>query len=714
MATEDGKWKTLTGFAGPDLLRYWVGLGADCVSDIARSWSSAKEAEDAAKEAQLPAEALARAGPAWERARNLAKMPTRAARLNAHPGEHRSDSTRGPTAPAPADVVEARANLGLPAGYRNPHRSKKRDLRGEIVPAPADGTKVEDARAEALLQMIYNLYLAIGPEGDKWVEVTGEDNFRRSLILRPFRHKIQAVASKWSVWTRWKRWWSKCVREGPLHKPKPMLLAIFLEEVALGGPTAAESVLSALKWWHKHLGVPMPVRHTLLSAFAVHDDNHAADQGEQIHLWIVANLILLVKRGQGAVSQFASLILIVIGICLRWRHAQRSQLQGVSDRFLKGRCTKGKRRVKGAQPPFEWASPRQWLPGEDTSALAISVLLKMAHRMGPAYEAAPFLIPDITVDKGGFIEYDSQWLDKPMQSSKFNRLFRQLLQKMGAPAEIANRLSAKCLRKVLPTIAGLLLVPAEAADSLGNWQDKSNTQDNKPERKLFAMSTLYAQDRTMCAGDNKLRVVSGFAMALAKQIPAKTRETMTFVSQDDLNNDHLRAMSLSWADLGEAAQSHGSNGPLHPLRSQGGDLKGGGGAPASSSHTAPADGPHTGTNEESSADASSDDSSSSSAESDEGHHSKSEAVEPLSESDHSALKVHWFALALEEGTVHFTRVTTPGGPVAYCQKSEKVFSTQVGDSGIGVAAALAQPRTFCTACVKRIPRAWSNIINRAE
>ena len=79
-------------------------------------------------------------------------------------------------------------------------------------------------------------------------------------------------------------------------------------------------------------------------------------------------IVDVASRGEGITSTFASMVLLIAGACVRFRHLQRSKLTDLRDKAAIFYCLKGKRRQQGTRPGFGWASPRCWAPGQDALA----------------------------------------------------------------------------------------------------------------------------------------------------------------------------------------------------------------------------------------------------------------------------------------------------------------------------------------------------------
>ncbi len=93
----------------------------------------------------------------------------------------------------------------------------------------------------------------------------------------------------------------------------------------------------------------------------------------------------------------ATLMILIMGACLRGRHYQRSHLVGIASNALVFNCIRGKTRKKGVRPPFQFPVPRFWIEGVDVLGAIpefySNLSAKRAEQGLPRLEEAPFLIP---------------------------------------------------------------------------------------------------------------------------------------------------------------------------------------------------------------------------------------------------------------------------------------------------------------------------------
>ena len=95
----------------------------------------------------------------------------------------------------------------------------------------------------------WNLVLRAGPES---TFLSGDDVDRcsqRELALRPLRRYADSLGARFAAWRRWERWAQRNVPVSRLFSPTPGELGKFFLKVAEGGPTAASTTWSRLRWW---------------------------------------------------------------------------------------------------------------------------------------------------------------------------------------------------------------------------------------------------------------------------------------------------------------------------------------------------------------------------------------------------------------------------------------------------------------------------------
>ena len=151
----------------------------------------------------------------------------------------------------------------------------------------------------------------------------------RKLFLRPLRRYRDSLPRRLLAWSRWEKW----VKGQPgtsdenVFAPSEMLLGKHFLEISEGGPTAASTAWSLLRWWATRLGLSMPLRGPLVDDFRLQAEGHRVRQATPLELELVSLLVPLAVANAGARSTFAGYVLLFAGSCVRFRHIQRSKVE---------------------------------------------------------------------------------------------------------------------------------------------------------------------------------------------------------------------------------------------------------------------------------------------------------------------------------------------------------------------------------------------------
>ena len=249
----------------------------------------------------------------------------------------------------------------------------------------------------------------------------------------------------------------------------------------------------------------MSLDSSLVQDFSLKKPGHTTKQAEVLTLTTVAVLREVAKSG-GTRGTFASLVLLIAGGCVRFKHVQRSEIVDITEDLVVCRCAKGKRRQQGVREAYRWATPRCWAPSEDTLAKAVKIVRDVAKK-AKTYGDNPFLVPDLATGQGNSIDPADMWLPRPMSYAKFVATMRTFLKELGmgdgAP------LTFNALRRLMPTGADVLQFPDTVAAAIGNWQDTpKGGGERKRGRMRDQMAKRYAGEKILTAGGYKLQVVA--------------------------------------------------------------------------------------------------------------------------------------------------------------------------------------------------------------
>jgi hypothetical protein len=345
--------------------------------------------------------------------------------------------------------------------------------------------------------------------------------------LRNFREFDEGqLRTKLSVLKRWQKWYESkypTEEEHPYWLPPAKAVSAFLASVSEGGPTAASGAYQGLLWWRNYVGVPFHLDDPCSSSYKTKDAGHAELPAKPVNVIVFEKFLKLAMAGQGSISIFAALAILLLTACLRYAHLQRSTKLHVRGGFLVATCTRGKRRVAGVRPPFEWASPMILQKGVSPFDQVLVLYAEMEQRLG----APPtFIIPDMAIiDRK--LTASSLIMAKPMPLAKFTNIFQSLLLGFGVPEPDSLEFTSYSLRRFLPTLADIFQMESEHKAALGNWVEcptaASTTSSAAASgrcgvrpRAQATMAQRYAEDKTLTSGAIKQRVLVMLSMAQAE------------------------------------------------------------------------------------------------------------------------------------------------------------------------------------------------------
>ena len=180
-------------------------------------------------------------------------------------------------------------------------------------------------------------------------------SLKESLMASPNQLSTERVGALMAALKRWKRF--ALPRKYPLRSPTPLQVAEFLREVSRGGPTAAASIWQALKWFKEKMGMPVPCDHFLVLPYKNFPTAYSSSQAVELQPWELVNLVLFARQQRGTNLVLICFLLQCSVSCIRFEHFQRSRFVTNQAEWARFWCRQGKRRVRGARPGYEWATP---------------------------------------------------------------------------------------------------------------------------------------------------------------------------------------------------------------------------------------------------------------------------------------------------------------------------------------------------------------------
>ena len=254
---------------------------------------------------------------AWQIARVQLKAAEEKA-LAAPSSGHQTDNRKRQTTSLPS-VLGARPKARIFAPTNLQPRSFRQAMGGMSMPSHLVQGAKPDKRL-ILLQVLFEAALLCGSQNTAF----GQKLVLQQEEARPsFYRKFQAtttdrLSSLCSSMKRWVAWHSRFAPgDQPFWKPSPVTLSQFFAFVSRGGPTAASGVFQALKWWTEQVGLPMPLKHAIVSHWAVPEQGHTANPRLPLPLRIMLDLCRTANKTTGSVRSFVAAALLVLCACLQ-------------------------------------------------------------------------------------------------------------------------------------------------------------------------------------------------------------------------------------------------------------------------------------------------------------------------------------------------------------------------------------------------------------
>ena len=103
-------------------------------------------------------------------------------------------------------------------------------------------------------------------------------------------------------------------------------MASYLEERAIGGPTAAGQVLAGMRWWNKFIGTKFPTEHRHICRFDGATSGHVVTPAEVLMPVDVFNLLTLARQRHGTQGLVCRQIILAVVDVLRFAHRARTRV----------------------------------------------------------------------------------------------------------------------------------------------------------------------------------------------------------------------------------------------------------------------------------------------------------------------------------------------------------------------------------------------------
>ena len=263
------------------------------------------------------------------------------------------------------------------------------------------------------------------------------------------------------------------------------------------------------------MGLPLPIKDGLVEAWASPVNEHVIQPRSPLPLALFWALLRSVKTATGSVASFLTWTIVLLVSCLRFAHGMRSHSLRLQEGFIRATCSRGKRRVQGRYPPFDWALPAQIT---QTVNIAEQLMLDWCELERELQAPPNFIVQDLAVTPGQQLAAGTPKIARPMPLPKFNALLRSVGLGLGATPEEAEKLSSYSLRRFLPTAAEVMQFAPHECQALGNWAEIPAAATAAPVRSRTAvgMAQRYADDQVASAAHIKAQVVTSLHQAMLK------------------------------------------------------------------------------------------------------------------------------------------------------------------------------------------------------
>jgi len=357
-------------------------------------------------------------------------------------------------------------------------------------------SSAEDSRSKKFAYKLLQIVFLLQGASTLWAsyETLPTEPLRQSwkdmMVERLADYDYRGLQAALATWTSWSQW---CLDNSSSNIVfSAVQSALFLKSRRSGGPTAARGVWGKLLFLQQHLGIPFDCKARLVLGQARLGAKHMVKVADALFPRDNVHLLAYALCENEVVALFSMCVLCMVFACLRFQHAQRSNLQDMRDNgCIIGLACKGKARRSGsAAPPCEWALPK--LPFQLSAKF-----WHLWHRvLGGKVD---FLIPGIKTSTEGSIWKAFGFTSRPMSRGQFNKMLASLLHRplfqQWEARPTSSALGARSCRRVLPTIGTALKMPISDMFALGSWQDNPANDHEAGRSSAKCMPALYTSHK---------------------------------------------------------------------------------------------------------------------------------------------------------------------------------------------------------------------------
>ena len=192
--------------------------------------------------------------------------------------------------------------------------------------------EVKAAKLSELFQLLVEDFLnlqELGVDPQVLKDPLNFESLQASVMKGASRLGVQRLGTLTSSLRRWRRWAMQ--KEIPPANPGALQVAEFLCEVARGGPTAAASMCSMMRWLEESMGLSFFTSHFMVKPYRMHEAHHTGAQAVELSPSELLNLLHMARRAQGSYMVVLTFMIQSAVSCIRFEHMQRSRLVAAHD-----------------------------------------------------------------------------------------------------------------------------------------------------------------------------------------------------------------------------------------------------------------------------------------------------------------------------------------------------------------------------------------------
>jgi hypothetical protein len=377
---------------------------------------------------------------------------------------------------------------------------KLRRPRPPAMNAAKTPTQDEETRRTAAAAAV-DMSLAWTPSAGlaaAWPAMSGNQQlaFRAACVRRISKFEARVVYQHLRVWEQWRSWSER--RKLPLLASALPIVEEFIESFT-EAPTAARARWNSMAWLRTHLRSPYSVDPVHKPGRAATDGKVTAEQQApvcepELLVYLEQRATELRRAGDWRFSIVLGALIESYG-CLRFAHLQRSNLKQRNAAAFTGECFRGKARVAGTRPGFQWQCPSVGITGIPI-AVWIFEAWKRWHKVRPQH-------------LGIACDYIT---GNAVSLAQYNTVIKEILAPaLDEDSASAPSVSSYSFRRILPTLADIRQLPWEKRTPLGGWKTQGGRDKDKS-----AMPIRYADRKDIT--EQAIKVTAVRVLAAAVQI----------------------------------------------------------------------------------------------------------------------------------------------------------------------------------------------------